>query len=320
MEAEGLVAAVRTEQVGRRPARTVYAITSEGQLELAMQREQALRSIHWWPDPLGVALSFAVAGTDREELASWLRTRRETFALTAAQLAEDRERMVAKGYLDPFQATVMYRGQLHAEAEIRWHDEFAKILAGLPPEEDGGGQAPALPGANMEGTPHSDGDHRVARARPHVHQPQAHRGGRARRRPDRRRRRDRRLPRAQRGRQDHHLADAHHAAAADHGHRHGGGRRPARRSGRGAPQDRLRPPGDRRHGWRLRPELRRSARSSRCRPRLYRKSAAEAARRTALLTSQLDLAGLERPAGARRSRAASAAGSTSRSAWCTHRG
>jgi DNA-binding PadR family transcriptional regulator len=159
MEAEGLVAAVRTEQVGRRPARTVYAITSEGQLELAMQREQALRSIHWWPDPLGVALSFAVAGTDRDELASWLRTRRETFALTAAQLAEDRERMVAKGYLDPFQATVMYRGQLHAEAEIRWHDEFAKILAGLPPEEDGGGQAPARPGANMEGTPDPDGDH-----------------------------------------------------------------------------------------------------------------------------------------------------------------
>jgi DNA-binding PadR family transcriptional regulator len=159
MEAEGLVAAVRTEQVGRRPARTVYAITSEGQLELAMQREQALRSIHWWPDPLGVALSFAVAGTDRDELASWLRTRRETFALTAAQLAEDRERMVAKGYLDPFQATVMYRGQLHAEAEIRWHDEFAKILAGLPPEEDGGGQAPTRPGANMEGTPDPDGDH-----------------------------------------------------------------------------------------------------------------------------------------------------------------
>ena len=158
MEAEGLVAAVRTEQVGRRPARTVYAITSEGQLELAMQREQALRSIHWWPDPLGVALSFAVAGTDRDELASWLRTRRETFALTAAQLAEDRERMVAKGYLDPFQATVMYRGQLHAEAEIRWHDEFAKILAGLPPESGGGSQAPALPGANIEGTPQSDGD------------------------------------------------------------------------------------------------------------------------------------------------------------------
>ena len=106
-----------------------------------------------------MALSFAVAGTDREELASWLRARRETFALTAAQLAEDRERMVAKGWLDPFQATVMYRGQLHAEAEIRWHDEFVKILAALPAEEDGGGRAPAPPGARREGTEDSHGDH-----------------------------------------------------------------------------------------------------------------------------------------------------------------
>lgn len=159
MEGEGLVEAVRTEQVGRRPARTIYAITGEGQLELGMLREQALRSIHWWPDPLGVALSFAAAGTDREELASWLRARRETFALTAAQLAADRERMVAKGWLDPFQATVMYRGQLHAEAEIRWHDEFAKILAGMPPDVENGGQAPALPGEHPEGTPDSHGDH-----------------------------------------------------------------------------------------------------------------------------------------------------------------
>src|SRR5262250_994935 len=56
MEREGLVERVRTEQVGRRPARTVYAVTGEGLLELGMLREQAIRSIHWWPDPLGVAL------------------------------------------------------------------------------------------------------------------------------------------------------------------------------------------------------------------------------------------------------------------------
>lgn len=159
MEGEGLVEAVRTERVGRRPARTVYAITGEGSLELAMLREQAIRTIHWWPDPLGVALSFAEAGTDREELASWLRTRRETLALAAAQLAEDRERMVAKGYLGPFQATVMYRGQLHAEAEVRWHDEFAEILAGLPPDEDRDGQPSELTAASSEGTGDSHGDH-----------------------------------------------------------------------------------------------------------------------------------------------------------------
>jgi len=159
MEGEGLVEAVRTEQVGRRPARTVYAITGEGRLELGMLREQAIKGIHWWPDPLGVALSFASAGTDREELASWLRSRRETFALIVAQLADDRERMVAKGWLDPFQATVMYRGQLHAEAEVRWHDEFAKVLAGLPPDEDGGRQAAELAGSPGEETGDSHGDH-----------------------------------------------------------------------------------------------------------------------------------------------------------------
>src|SRR5262252_6424702 len=159
MEGEGLVEAVRTEQVGRRPARTVYAITGEGQMELGMLREQAIKGIHWWPDPLGVALSFASAGTDQEELASWLGSRREAFALTVAQLQDDRQRMVAKGWLDPFQATVMYRGQLHAEAEVRWHNEFAKILAALPPDEEGSGQASELPGKHPEGTSDSHGDH-----------------------------------------------------------------------------------------------------------------------------------------------------------------
>jgi hypothetical protein len=54
---------------------------------------------------------------------------------------------------------VMYRGQLHAETEVRWHDEFAKILAGLPPDEESGGQASELPGEHPEGTPDSHGDH-----------------------------------------------------------------------------------------------------------------------------------------------------------------
>jgi DNA-binding PadR family transcriptional regulator len=139
MEAESLVEALRTEQVGRRPARTVYAITNEGGLELAMLREQATRIVHLGPDPLGVSLSFAGDGADREELASWLRARRDSCALAATQLAEERLRMVARGQLGPLQAAVMYRGQLHAETEVRWHDEFAKILAGLPPDQENGG-------------------------------------------------------------------------------------------------------------------------------------------------------------------------------------
>jgi DNA-binding PadR family transcriptional regulator len=135
MEAEGLVETVRTERVGRRPARTVYAITEEGALELSMLTEQAIRSTHLPPDPLGVALSFAGTGAAAEELASWLRSRRELLALRAAELEADRQRLVAKGYLEPLAAAVMYRGQLHLETEVRWHDEIAKILADPPAAE-----------------------------------------------------------------------------------------------------------------------------------------------------------------------------------------
>ncbi len=133
MEGEGLVQAVRTEQVGRRPARTIYAITDAGQLELAILRERAVRTVRRGPDELGVALTFSGPGMDREELTDWLAARRDAVAGNAAQLATERGRLIAKGYLDQFAAAMMRRAQLHAETEVRWHDEFAKILAELPP-------------------------------------------------------------------------------------------------------------------------------------------------------------------------------------------
>lgn len=134
MEGEGLVDAVRTEKVGRRPARTVYAITAEGWLEFAMLRERAVRTIRWGPDELGVALTFAGPSPDRTQLARWLAARRDAMAAAADDLEAERQRLVGKGYMDPFAAAVMYRSQLHAETEVRWHDEFAKILAELPEE------------------------------------------------------------------------------------------------------------------------------------------------------------------------------------------
>jgi len=134
MEAEGLVEPVRTEQVGRRPARTVYSITGEGQLELSMLREKAVCGMHWGPDPIGVALTFGAP--DPEELASWLHTRREMYAIASTQIEAERQRLLARGYLDPLSAAVMYRARLHAETEVRWHDEIAKILADLPAQNE----------------------------------------------------------------------------------------------------------------------------------------------------------------------------------------
>jgi DNA-binding PadR family transcriptional regulator len=128
MEAVQMLTPVRTEQVGRRPARTIYALTDEGRRELAVQRDLALRAVHPGPDPLAVALTFARAGADRADMLSALQARRENYACAAASLKEKREFLVEKGYADAELAAVLYRAQLLAETEVRWHDEFAQIV------------------------------------------------------------------------------------------------------------------------------------------------------------------------------------------------
>jgi DNA-binding PadR family transcriptional regulator len=130
MEREGLVEAARTEKVGNRPERTVYAITAEGQLELTTLREQAIKPLTSSPDPLGVALLFAAEAMNPEDLRRTLRTRREMLAIWVAEVRAEREGLIAKGYLDVLAAAVMQRSILRTEAEIRWHDELDATLAG----------------------------------------------------------------------------------------------------------------------------------------------------------------------------------------------
>jgi len=129
MEHDGLIETVRTEQVGRRPERTVYQITAEGHLELTNLREQAIKLAGLFgPDPLGVALMFGVAASDMEELRTMLRARRGRLAVSAEEITTERHRLQAKGYIGGLQAEVMRRGQLHLEAEVRWHDELEAAL------------------------------------------------------------------------------------------------------------------------------------------------------------------------------------------------
>jgi DNA-binding PadR family transcriptional regulator len=131
MAGEGLLTEVRTEKVGRRPARTIYAITDEGRLELAMLRERAIKYFHVAPDPLGVALTFSGEGEDPEEFASWLQMRQSILEVALRDLSRERERLTAKGQIGPLQATVMRRGELIAGAELAWHAELEELLAGL---------------------------------------------------------------------------------------------------------------------------------------------------------------------------------------------
>ena len=121
MAVEGLVTAVRTEQVGRRPARTVYAITDQGRMELASLRERAInghalrrrtRSGWRWP-------SRATGGDDIGEL-----TRLAEHpaglpgggARRAAHVAEREERLVSKGHIGPLQAADDAPGRADAYA------------------------------------------------------------------------------------------------------------------------------------------------------------------------------------------------------------
>src|SRR5215472_15434670 len=104
MEREGLIEAARTEKVGNRPERTVYAITDEGRLELTTLREQAIKPLVSGLDPLGVALLFAADGMKRDELRRILWTRREMLAIGVEHVKADREQLIAAGHVDVFAA------------------------------------------------------------------------------------------------------------------------------------------------------------------------------------------------------------------------
>ena len=124
---EGLIEAIREEQVGRRPARTVYQITEEGRLELVVQRDAALEVVFGSADPLSVVLLFA-AGTDSAELSERLAGRRRRIEGQLAAMAAERERLTGRGVLPPLAVTTFRRGELRLAAELRWHEEFGRQL------------------------------------------------------------------------------------------------------------------------------------------------------------------------------------------------
>ena len=137
LDGEGLIQAVREEQVGRRPARTVYQITEEGRLELILQRDAALDVVFGSADPLSVVLLFA-AGTDPADLGERLAARRRRVVAQLEATAEERERLTRQGVLAPLDVAAFRRGELRLEAELRWHDEFEGRLAAGPAGEASG--------------------------------------------------------------------------------------------------------------------------------------------------------------------------------------
>jgi len=147
MESAGLVRQVRTEVVGRRPARTVYEITADGRAELATLRDQAIQHTGMGTDPLGVALTFATDGMEPGELRAALRARRDRLAASSAEISAERERLLKTEHIGVLGAAIMRRGAMHLETEARWHDELDALLGES-------GFAPAEPAASTDADDH----------------------------------------------------------------------------------------------------------------------------------------------------------------------
>jgi len=116
LEAEGLIEPTRSEQVGRRPTRTIYSLTDAGRVELASLRDKLLYEIALPSDPFDVALwvSAEIPKALRELL---------------GRLADERTRLTRAGYL-PVVAQLLFRhGEVRVEAELSWHEALRDRLA-----------------------------------------------------------------------------------------------------------------------------------------------------------------------------------------------
>ena len=132
LEVEDLVEALRTEKVGNRPERTIYQVTDEGRLELALLRRQAFAALQAGPDPVSVALVFATPEDD-DELAGLMATREQAVRAEVARLATERIRGEAQGYLlSPAQAASFRRAEIRAEGELAWHEEWNTLRQPKP--------------------------------------------------------------------------------------------------------------------------------------------------------------------------------------------
>jgi DNA-binding PadR family transcriptional regulator len=130
LAAEGLIEPVRTEQSGNLPARTVYAITAEGQRELRVLRAEALHHVGLRPDPVDLALVMS-GDVDDEVLRGYIEDRIQALGSQAACYAHYGERI----WPDQTVADdlVIEHARLRLEAELAWHqmllDRVGKLTA-----------------------------------------------------------------------------------------------------------------------------------------------------------------------------------------------
>lgn len=151
LETEGLIEALRTEQQGNRPQRTVYAITDEGRAELAIHRDRALTQPAVRSTTVEVALKWP-AGLDQEGLEERLSLRRSALVSALHDLVAGREMHLQEGHLSPASLAGYRRAELHIEAELAWHEELRTMLPAIAQGDDRDRPA-STPKASADVTP-----------------------------------------------------------------------------------------------------------------------------------------------------------------------
>jgi DNA-binding PadR family transcriptional regulator len=131
MASEGLIEPVRTEQSGNLPARTVYAITTEGQRELRALRAEALEDVGLRPDPVDLALVMC-GDLDTDLLRGYVEDRIRALGSLGARHAHHGERV----WPDQTAADdlVAEHTRLRVEAELAWHQLVLDRLGKLGTE------------------------------------------------------------------------------------------------------------------------------------------------------------------------------------------
>lgn len=140
LDADDLIRPLREEQVGKRPARTVYEITEDGHAELIVQREAALDALFPSADPVSVVFAAGAEGAGLDER---LAGRRRSIQRRLESMVDERTRLTAGGMLPPMAVAAFRRGELRLEAELRWHEEFETAGGGAVRPGQGPPTAPS---------------------------------------------------------------------------------------------------------------------------------------------------------------------------------
>jgi DNA-binding PadR family transcriptional regulator len=139
MAQDGAIEAVRVEQEGNRPARTIYRITEEGRQELEALRNVVLRSFQLRHDPIDLALQ-NIDGMPQDQLRVILQDRRNLIATEHATWRHVYQS--ATPHLRPMEQAIVHHSLRRLEAELRWHDELLSQLPTLL-DRDPGSMRPA---------------------------------------------------------------------------------------------------------------------------------------------------------------------------------